>query len=99
MDQYFFEMTALGWTYHSRLRSSDAGQRQPRLDRCFIGLFGGLVVRLDTLAAVRLFLAFYWSNAGTVNFEQPSFCLHQHILAMMGLMPPDTFVRHTSWWI
>ena len=48
----------------------------------------GVGIRLDTLAAVRRFLAFYQSNAGTHDFEHPSFCLRQHILALMGLMSP-----------
>ena len=113
MDRYFFEMTAVGWTYHSSPRSSnagerhprvdawrtsDAGEQHPRVDRRFIGSFGGPVVRFDTLPAVRLFLAFYWANVGLQDYEYPSYSLRQHIPALMELMPPPTtFGRHTHW--
>ena len=99
MDQYFFEMTALGWTYHSRPRYSDDEEQRRRIDRRFIGVFGGTgsIICLDTLPAVCLFLAYYQDNVGLHDYEYPSLCLCQHILAVMGLMPPDTFGLCTRW--
>ena len=80
-------MTTLGWLYHSCQHSSGTGQ-STCADRRFIGLFGSAIVHLDTLAAVRHFLAFYRCNAQLHDFEHSGFCLCQHILALMGLLPP-----------
>ena len=74
MEQYFFEMTALGWLYHSRQRSSGTGQ-STRVDRRFVGLFGSTIVSLDTPPAVCRFLAFYRCNDRLNDFEHSGFCL------------------------
>ena len=106
MDQYFFEMTALGWTYHSRPLSSNAGQPNPRVDpwygtapyvdACYLGSFGGAddVFRLRTVPSVKRFLSLYRKNVGYYGYEYPSDNLRKHVLAEMGLMP-STYTRPT----
>ena len=93
MDRYFFEMTALGWTYHSRPRYCDDEERY-RIDHCYLGSFAvaGATIRLRTLPSVKLFLALYRANIGIHDYEYPSYYLRQNILAVMELMP-STYTR------
>ena len=93
MDRYFFEMTALGWTLHSKPRYVDDEDRF-RIDHRYLGSFGGAgaTIRLRILPSVKLFLALYRANIGLNDYEYPSYSLRQHILAVMELMP-STYTR------
>ena len=105
MDQYFFEMTALGWTYHSRPLSSNAGHppsvdpwygTAPYVDACYLGSFGGEddIFRLRTVPSVKRFLAIYQKNVGYYDYEYPSNRLRNHVLAEMGFQA-STYIRPT----